>query len=449
MGLHINSRTNLADLAIDDTRNLLDRSLGSVWDSVDTVVPALENSALFITTKVMATPKQVQSVCPELKNSGANCISHADCLPGRSIHLGHGFTTGQCNNATKTCNVAAWCPLENKTLSTALLVGGEELVLLVKNYIVFPDFNIRRRNFGDLDESYVANCSYNNATDPHCPAFNLGYIIKQAGENYSEMASHGAILSFGIKWDCDLDFHIYHCMPTYSFRRLDEKEGVIVPGWNHRRTGYWEEDGVWTRYLYKHTGIRIVFNVDALARKFSLVQTTINIGSGLGLLGVATILCDFMLYHCVGPDDRAFHSHATTVDAGDAGEPENETLWSRTIRVDVDDKNSLTNPPDDGKSGSLHSHVAGIVAGDEEPAISRPDDGTATDVLRTRIDTGDQDPAVIDAPDDAPWTRAITVYADDPEPEKDESEDKEPPSDTTNPDTIDQDDVELLRETTV
>ncbi|XP_055348479.1 P2X purinoceptor 4-like [Paramacrobiotus metropolitanus] len=315
VGLQQSLRENFSHLADRDPsrRGLMNKALGLTWDSVDTRVPALEHNALFITTKVTATPKQTQGICAEDKFSGADCMRDSDCEVGRSIHLGHGLLTGHCNRTTNTCSVHAWCPLENKA-STTMLTGGERLTLLVKNYIVFPKFRVRRRNIGDLDDSYVTNCFYNNATDPQCPAFNLGYIIRLAGEDYDEMARHGAILSFGIKWDCDLDYHIHHCTPKYSFRRLDEREGVIVPGWNHRRSGYWEEEGVFTRYLYKHTGIRIVFNVDAVARKFSYVQTTINLGSGLGLLGVTTILCDFMLYHCADPQKRFFRSHATMVD---------------------------------------------------------------------------------------------------------------------------------------
>ncbi|XP_055348458.1 P2X purinoceptor 4-like isoform X2 [Paramacrobiotus metropolitanus] len=316
VGLQQSQRENFTHLADRDPtqRKLKNKALGLTWDAVDTMVPALENNALFITTKVTATPKQTHGICAEDKFTGADCTGDSDCEIGRSIHLGHGLLNGHCNLTTHTCNVHAWCPLENETSSTTTLTGSEHLTLLVKNYIVFPKFRVRRRNFGDLDDSYVSNCVFNNATDPQCPAFNLGYIIRLAGEDYDEMARHGAILSFGIKWDCDLDFHIHHCTPKYFFRRLDPREGVIVPGWNYRRSGYWKEEGVFTRYLYKHTGIRIVFNVYAVARKFSYVQTTINLGSGLGLLGVTTILCDFMLYHCASPQKRLFRANATMVD---------------------------------------------------------------------------------------------------------------------------------------
>ncbi|XP_055339685.1 P2X purinoceptor 4-like [Paramacrobiotus metropolitanus] len=288
-------------------------ALALTWDSSDTVVPPLENDAVFITTKLTATPKQVQTVCPEDKDVGANCQTNADCRIGRSIHLGHGHLAGTCNGSTGTCDVHAWCPLENENRRSVELTGGRDLVVLVKNYILFPKYRIRRRNIGELDDDYVKSCAFNVKTDPYCPAFNLGYIIEQAGEDYNEMADIGAVLSFAIRWDCNLDYHIRHCVPKYSFRRLDEKKGGSFPGWNYRRTGYWEENGRQIRYLLKHTGIRIVFNVYAVAGKFSFVRFTMNLGSGLGLLGTATILCDFLIYQCARRNTKDFRTQAATL----------------------------------------------------------------------------------------------------------------------------------------
>ena len=51
--------------------------------------------------------------------------------------------------------------------------------------------------------------------------------------------------------------------------------------------------------MLKAYGIRFVFNVYGRAGKFSAVVFAMNLGSGIGLLGIATILCDFVLLHCL------------------------------------------------------------------------------------------------------------------------------------------------------
>lgn len=46
----------------------------------------------------------------------------------------------------------------------------------------------------------------------------------------------GGVIGIQIKWDCNLDPLMQHCLPKYSFRRLDEKESnrTLYPGLNFR-----------------------------------------------------------------------------------------------------------------------------------------------------------------------------------------------------------------------
>lgn len=46
----------------------------------------------------------------------------------------------------------------------------------------------------------------------------------------------GGVIGIQIKWDCNLDLLMRHCLPKYSFRRLDEKESnrTLYPGLNFR-----------------------------------------------------------------------------------------------------------------------------------------------------------------------------------------------------------------------
>ena len=80
-----------------------------------------------------------------------------------------------------------------------------------------------------------------------------------------------------------------YCLPTYSFRLLD------TTGWNFRFANYHEEN---RRTLIKAYGIKFLISVNGKAGKFDLKNTVILLVTGLGLLGLANILCDFALLHC-------------------------------------------------------------------------------------------------------------------------------------------------------
>lgn len=49
--------------------------------------------------------------------------------------------------------------------------------------------------------------------------------------------SQGGVIGVQINWDCDLNPFSHHCLPSYSFRRLDEKESnrTLYPGLNFRQ----------------------------------------------------------------------------------------------------------------------------------------------------------------------------------------------------------------------
>ena len=79
-----------------------------------------------------------------------------------------------------------------------------------------------------------------------------------------------------------------YCLPHYTFRILDDF------GWNFRHAKYHEEH---RRSLYKMYGIKFIVNVEGQGGKFNLKNTILNIGSGLALLGVSTVVCDFLLMY--------------------------------------------------------------------------------------------------------------------------------------------------------
>ncbi|XP_041080000.1 P2X purinoceptor 4-like isoform X2 [Polyodon spathula] len=280
-----------------------------IWDVADYIIPPQEESSFFVMTNLIMTLNQQQGRCPEMPEDSPHCISDSNCTAGSQSPRSNGIQTGKCvsaHNSTSvhTCEVLAWCPLENDVdLShhPALLKDAEQFTVLIKNNIRYPKFNFTKRNIlPHINSSYLKQCVFNRVTDPDCPVFRLGDIVREAGEDFQEIAVEGGVMGIQIKWDCDLDQSVSRCVPQYTFRRLDNKDvqNTVAPGYNFRFAKYYKGLGeVESRTLIKAYGIRFDVMVFGKAGKFDIIPTMINIGSGLALLGVATVLCDVIVLH--------------------------------------------------------------------------------------------------------------------------------------------------------
>ncbi|XP_058013996.1 P2X purinoceptor 2 [Ahaetulla prasina] len=268
-----------------------------VWDVEEYVKPPEGGSVFSIITRVEVTPSQTQKTCPE--NLRASCTSDHECATGEVEVLGNGMKTGHCvpyNITTKTCQVMAWCPVENgATFSESLATMAPEFTILIKNSIHFPRFHFSKENIKDNSDGYLRNCTFNETTDLYCPIFKLGFIVAQAGENFSELAQKGGVIGVIINWNCNLDLPDSECNPRYSFRRLDPKWTQVSSGYNYRFAKYYQQGGRSTRTLIKAYGIRIDVLVHGQAGKFSLIPTIINLAAALTSIGVVSFLCDWIL----------------------------------------------------------------------------------------------------------------------------------------------------------
>jgi len=292
--------------------NISDPKVGiRAWDTADIVVPAEENDAFFVTTNVIQTMSQANTQCPEAFSvAQSRCTTDADCQPvGTPFLLGHGTTTGVCNMTTSTCMINAWCPLEDDVLplngTTAALAGTVNFTVLIKNHVYFPLYKQTRSNIiEETNKTYLQGCHYDKLSDPFCPIFTLGYIVNAAlekstsSQTYEDVATEGGVFSIRIDWDCDFDYNPKWCKPLYSFDRLDKGEDSLVArGYNFRYAHYYYGSGERLRDLVKAYGLKFIVTVNAKGGKFNVVPLFLNIGSGLGLLAMATILCDiFVLY---------------------------------------------------------------------------------------------------------------------------------------------------------
>ncbi|KAG8456106.1 hypothetical protein GDO86_002052 [Hymenochirus boettgeri] len=253
-----------------------------IWDVADYIIPA------------------------QLPDSNTICTSEQNCTPGYVGTHSNGIQTGKCvpyNSAVKTCEIFAWCPVENDTYvpMPAFLKEAENFTVLIKNNILYPKFNFSKRNIlPNISTSYLNTCMYDKVNNPFCPIFRLGSLVNEAGESFQNMAIHGGVMGIQINWDCDLDTNAKYCVPKYSFRRLDnrEQDHNVSPGYNFRFAKYYKDNnGVESRTLMKVYGIRFDVLVFGTAGKFDIIPTMINIGSGVALFGVATVLCDIIVFH--------------------------------------------------------------------------------------------------------------------------------------------------------
>ncbi|WP_411027386.1 hypothetical protein, partial [Salmonella sp. s54925] len=97
--------------------------------------------------------------------------------------------------------------------------------------------------------------------------------------------------------DCNFDHDEEECKPEYSFGRVDNPGAQIAGGYNFRVASFDVENHTQYRTLIKAYGIRFVILVDAKAGKFDIIPLLRNLGAGLALLSVATVMCDICVLY--------------------------------------------------------------------------------------------------------------------------------------------------------
>ncbi|XP_030294617.1 P2X purinoceptor 1 isoform X4 [Sparus aurata] len=275
-----------------------------VWDVADYVFPPQGDSSFVVMTNYIITEGQKMGTCPELQGK-ANCTKDADCEGGSFKRTGHGQLTGVCVPANKTCEVLAWCPVENdhNIPDPPLLMSAENYTLFIKNSVTFPLFQVTRSNLVEgIDSSYIRKCLHDPEKAPLCPIFKLGDIVKLSGFNFETIAKEGGAIGIVVDWTCNLDVDIKHCKPKYNFHGLYGNPGETDKarasvGYNFRYAKHYLDGSVQKRTLLKVFGIRIDIIVQSLARKFDIIPTLTAIGSGVGIFGVATVVCDLVLLY--------------------------------------------------------------------------------------------------------------------------------------------------------
>lgn len=285
-----------------------------VWDVADYVFPPQGDSSVVVMTNYIITEGQEMGKCPELPGKHS-CSSNADCEGGSFKRTGHGQMTGVCLNTTKTCEVLAWCPVEDdhNIPDPPLLMSAENYTLFIKNSVTFPLFGVSRSNLVDgVDAGYIRKCLHNPVDAPLCPIFRLGDIVNMSGFNFETIARFGGAIGIVVDWTCNFDVDVKHCRPKYTFHGLygnpaETDSARASVGYNFRYAKHYMDDKVQKRTLFKVFGIRLDIIVQTLARKFDIIPTLTAIGSGVGIFGVATVICDLVLLYVL-PKREFYHN---------------------------------------------------------------------------------------------------------------------------------------------
>ncbi|XP_041749404.1 P2X purinoceptor 1 isoform X3 [Coregonus clupeaformis] len=302
-----------------------------IWDVADYVFPVQGDSSFVVMTNYIITKGQKVEKCSEPQNSKNRCSSDSDC-EGRSERTGDGHTTGKCLvDTTKMCEVLAWCPVEDDSTipDPALLMSAENYTLFIKNSISFPAYGVTRSNLVEgIDNQYVNSCLYDPKKSPLCPIFRLGDLVQLSGFSFATIARVGGAIGIVIDWTCNLDYDQSECKPIYSFHGLygnpqETDTARASVGYNFRYAKHYMEDKQEKRTLLKVFGIRFDIIVRSLARKFDIIPTLTAIGSGVGIFGVATVVCDLILLYLL-PKREFYNNMKFKVTESMEKEPLNE-----------------------------------------------------------------------------------------------------------------------------
>lgn len=273
-------------------------------DNADFVIPPQENNALFIMTNFIRTDQQRKRCEEGLDIKESLCTNDTYCKSlGPYPPKSNGRWTGQCRLPEGRCEIEGWCPVENDLSMPEPMYDALNFTIFVKNFVEFTRFGISRTNmFHDPDK--ILQCLYHPIRDKLCPVFRVGDLLRYVEPDDDErrkMLISGAVLRIKIDWRCNLDLGEEQCKPEYSFGRLDSRsrDEQFSFGFNFRFASHWKVKTRSHRTLTKAFGLRLIVTVNGEAGRFDFLVLTLNIGSMIGVLGLATFICDIVaLYFC-------------------------------------------------------------------------------------------------------------------------------------------------------
>ena len=320
---------------------------GHVWDSPLLVKPGTEPNALFISTAIHLTVAQVEGDCVGVSVNSKCTVGEEDnaCIIGTELDNGRvtkkGCYSAQGKKLTKIgdtghCMLRAWCPLESSSNNDELAIndleGVENFRVLVRAGAKFPSNGAQVNNlngsrvtpgFNQFTVKDILNRTSRailSSDDEDSKDSSEVEVKSDSPITLKEIAMTGCVILFSVHWNCDLD-SVSSCVPEYAFQRLDRPDS-FWPGFEYKYTNLRNEivdkkaltDGaddvaeakkIMVRDLYSVKGIRILFQTTGVGCQFHFQTLSVNIGAGLAILAVASIITDMILMYLPWPGEMS------------------------------------------------------------------------------------------------------------------------------------------------
>lgn len=308
---------------------------GRVLDQYDMVVPPILPDTVFVGTNFILTPGQTQGTCDgvddklEICNCSAGNLSL--CCPAGK-HTENGMFTGSCGTDQIHCSMRGWCPFETKPQDKDenILLGVDEWTLFARVNGQFPHW-----------DTSVANTQSNPNMDApnNLTLWNMRGLAELSGEKWEDLTHKGAILLVTFNYNCNLDSTFWHsynddCEPTIGYERLDDPTDPVSSGFNFRYIQSSRDltNQTVSRDLWKLYGVYIVFQTFGVGGRFDFITTLTYLGAMSAYLGMATLVCDYVLQYFLPNrhkilDQKFREVHVQGIDGND----DHQSVLSETL----------------------------------------------------------------------------------------------------------------------
>lgn len=279
-----------------------------LYDVNDFIIPATENSAVSITTRIV----EIEHILKYCNETMVTENSNITSSPKGIIYRGDSETRAILpplyrNNKHDHEDIfknEKLCWFRLPSTPPRFNYDALDYIIFIKHFVEFTQLKLIRDNLmtDSKPKDYLENCEYDPYTDPLCPKFRLLKILQMlhtSPHEYELIFFYGSLIEITISWKCNLDRNIKYCEPYYEFQRLDiqpYQKNPYEPG-SHFLTSrhFFRSNSPELHRIHTHIyNLHIVVSVTGEARKFDLFQTTTSIGSFLGIFGTGALVCDFL-----------------------------------------------------------------------------------------------------------------------------------------------------------
>jgi hypothetical protein len=274
----------------------------SSYDVNDFIIPATENSAVSITTRIVEIEHILRHCDNTTFKNNLTYTTHTCDHRSRCIlppFYRYQYDHEDIFEKQQLC----WFKLSSSP-RTRFNYEALDYIIFIKHFVEFTELNVVRHNLlsDRITKDYLAACEYDPNDHPLCPRFRISKILQMIETHpneYELMFFYGSLIEIKISWKCNLDRHLKYCEPVYEFQRLDVKpyeENPYDPGSNFliSRHVFRPNDRELHR-LHTHIyNLHFVVSVTGEAGRFDLFQATTSIGSFIGIFGTGSIVCDLL-----------------------------------------------------------------------------------------------------------------------------------------------------------